>query len=57
MIKLIALANVKETTQTWLSTDNFQVIKPNLKIEVSAGADSFYLNSENVILTDTASYD
>ena len=34
MIKIQAIANVKETTQTWIDQDIFQVIKPSLKIEV-----------------------
>lgn len=34
LMKIYAIATVKETQQTWAEEDDFQVDKPTLKIEV-----------------------
>lgn len=36
MVKLYAAVTVKETRQTWADEDDFQVIKPPIRIEVSS---------------------
>lgn len=36
LIKLIAVASVIETKQTWTEEDDFPLIKPNLNIDVSS---------------------
>ncbi|XP_047740793.1 hemocyte protein-glutamine gamma-glutamyltransferase-like, partial [Hyalella azteca] len=33
MMKILAIASVKETTQTWIQDDHFQILKPNLTVE------------------------
>lgn len=35
MLKLYAVASVKETNQTWADEDDFQVLKPKIDIRVS----------------------
>jgi transglutaminase 1 len=36
LIKIYAIANVKETKQTWSEEDDFQLQKPKLNIQVQS---------------------
>lgn len=50
IIKITAMAIVHETTQTWMGEDDFQVIKPILKVEVSFNYKNNLKNKSNITL-------
>lgn len=48
IMKINAIATVEETNQTWADEDDFQVIKPTIKVQVFYLLKSIFKNLNNI---------